>query len=87
MHHIREGKHGAAWSQQAIAIGLSKAHRAGVKLGPPKKGRTSAKVRRQAQRDLAEGRSRGRTRIAHQVSGGKWRAQEKGTRGRRRGSG
>src|SRR5262245_61576637 len=60
MHHIREGKHGASSPQQAIAIGLSKARRAGVKLGPPKRGRSSAKVRRQAQRDLAKGRSRRR---------------------------
>lgn len=35
MHHIREGKHGAASPKQAIAIGLSKARRAGVKLPPP----------------------------------------------------
>ena len=37
MDHIREGKHGARSPQQAIAIGLSKARRAGVKLPPPKK--------------------------------------------------
>jgi Family of unknown function (DUF6496) len=60
MHHIREGKHGASSPQQAIAIGLSKARRAGVKLGPPKRGRSSAKIRKQAQRDLAKGRSRNR---------------------------
>lgn len=60
MHHIREGKHGARSPQQAIAIGLSKARRAGVKLGPPKRGRTSAKVRKQAERDQAKGRSRHR---------------------------
>jgi len=36
IHHVREGKHGARSSQQAIAIGLSKARRAGVKLPPPK---------------------------------------------------
>jgi hypothetical protein len=36
MHHIREGKHGAASTKQAIAIGLSKARRSGVKLAPPK---------------------------------------------------
>jgi len=35
IHHIREGKHGARSTKQAIAIGLSKARRAGVKLGPP----------------------------------------------------
>ena len=34
MHHIREGKHGARSAKQAIAIGLSKARRAGVKLSP-----------------------------------------------------
>jgi uncharacterized protein DUF6496 len=45
MHHIREGKHGARSPQQAIAIGLSKARRAGVKLGPPKSGTVSSKVR------------------------------------------
>src|SRR6185503_2892015 len=46
MEHIREGKHGARSPQQAIAIGLSKARRAGVKLPPPKRG--SAKLKRQA---------------------------------------
>ena len=48
MHHIREGKHGARSTKQAIAIGLSKARRAGVKLPPPAKGRTSEKTRRSA---------------------------------------
>ena len=57
IHHVREGKHGARSPQQAIAIGLSKARRAGVKLGPPKAGRSSSRVRKQAQRDLAKGRS------------------------------
>src|SRR5579864_9579422 len=55
MHHVREGKHGARSPQQAIAIGLSKARRAGVRLPPPKKGRSSAKVRNQASRDLRRG--------------------------------
>jgi hypothetical protein len=35
MHHVREGKHGARSTKQAIAIGLSKARRAGVRLAPP----------------------------------------------------
>ena len=48
MHHIREGKHGAASAKQAIAIGLSKARRAGVKLRPPARGKVSAKTRRSA---------------------------------------
>ena len=43
MHHIREGKHGAASSKQAIAIGLNKARRAGVKLGVPKRGSRKTK--------------------------------------------
>src|SRR5215471_340568 len=48
MHHIREGKHGARSSKQAIAIGLSKARRAGVRFSPPRKGQTSEKARRSA---------------------------------------
>ncbi len=54
-HHIRQGKHGAKSTRQAIAIGLSKARRAGVRLPPPKKGKTSAAVRRHAERDYARG--------------------------------
>ncbi len=46
--HIREGKHGAQSIKQAIAIGLSKARRAGVKLQPPSKGKTSPKPSRLA---------------------------------------
>ncbi|HEU5400001.1 MAG TPA: DUF6496 domain-containing protein [Terriglobales bacterium] len=57
MDHIREGKHGAASTKQAIAIGLSKARRAGVKLGAPKEGKASARVREQAKRDLKKGRT------------------------------
>jgi hypothetical protein len=60
MEHIREGKHGARSTKQAIAIGLSKARRAGVKLPPPKKGRTSARTRKQAARDTGKGQSRKR---------------------------
>src|SRR6266513_1928292 len=56
MEHIREGKHGARSPEQAIAIGLSKARRAGVKLPAPKRGKTRRK--RQAKRDLAKGRRR-----------------------------
>jgi hypothetical protein len=43
MHHIREGKHGARSTKQAIAIGLSKARRAGVKLGAPSRAKQSTK--------------------------------------------
>jgi hypothetical protein len=41
IHHVREGKHGARSASQVIAIGLAKARRAGVRLPPPPKGRTS----------------------------------------------
>jgi hypothetical protein len=57
MHHVREGKHGAQSTKQAIAIGLSKARRAGVELSPPAKGKTSSKARTQARRDSAKGRT------------------------------
>ena len=57
IEHIREGKHGARSAKQAIAIGLSKARRAGVKLPQPKPGRASARTRKQAARDSKRGRS------------------------------
>ena len=52
IEHIREGKHGARSTKQAIAIGLSKARRAGVKLPPPKAGQASTETREQAKRDV-----------------------------------
>ena len=63
MEHIREGKHGARSPEQAIAIGLSKARRAGIKLAPPKKGTVSQRTRRSAERALKAGK-RGRTRVS-----------------------
>ncbi|HTF88433.1 MAG TPA: DUF6496 domain-containing protein [Planctomycetota bacterium] len=62
IHHIREGKHGAASTKQAIAIGLSKARRAGVHLPAPKKGSASAATRKSAKRAARKGRSSSRTR-------------------------
>ena len=58
MHHIREGKHGARSTKQAIAIGLSKARRAGVNLPPPEKGTVSEKTRRNAKRAYQAGQRR-----------------------------
>ena len=55
IEHIREGKHGARSAKQAIAIGLSKARRAGVRLKPPTG--VSARTRRQAARDSRKGQS------------------------------
>ena len=71
MHHIREGKHGARSPQQAIAIGLSKARRSGVKLSPPK---GPASVRKKAEQDARaakEGKGRG-----HKTSAKRSRAVE-----------
>src|SRR5881394_1384413 len=62
MEHIREGEHGARSPQQAIAIGLSKARRAGVELPPPKRGKKRTKS--QAKRDLAKSRKGGRKRTS-----------------------
>ena len=55
--HIREGKHGASSTKQAIAIGLSKARRAGVKLSPPRKGTVSEKTRKNATRAYRAGQT------------------------------
>jgi hypothetical protein len=64
MEHIREGKHGAASAKQAIAIGLSKARRAGVELPAPKKGRASRRTIKQAKSDLRKGSERSRKKPA-----------------------
>src|SRR5216117_2273402 len=52
IEHVREGKHGARSAKQAIAIGLSKARRAGVKLPPPPKS-ASERTKQTAKRDSA----------------------------------
>jgi hypothetical protein len=57
IHHVREGKHGVRSTKQAIAIGLSKARRSGVKLRAPAAGKTSPKTRAQADRDYRRGQS------------------------------
>jgi Family of unknown function (DUF6496) len=60
IEHVRAGKHGARSTKQAIAIGLSKARRAGVKLPPPKRGQASSRTRKTAARDLRAGRRHSR---------------------------
>ena len=60
MEHIRRGKHGARSPEQAIAIGLSKARRAGVPLKPPAKGRAKASTRKSATRDYQVGQGKRR---------------------------
>jgi hypothetical protein len=75
--HIREGKHGAASAQQAIAIGLSKARRAGVKLPPPKAGTASTQVREKAERDYEKGQSSSRRKTSAKRSRAVERALKK----------
>jgi hypothetical protein len=70
IHHVLEGKHGARSAKQVIAIGLSKARRAGVALPPPK--RATAAVRKQAARDAEVARkhhkpSRARSRASRRA--------------------
>jgi hypothetical protein len=55
--HVRQGKHGARSPQQAIAIGLSEARRAGIPLKPPAPGKTSAETRKKAQHDYETGQT------------------------------
>lgn len=62
IHHVREGKHGARSAKQAIAIGLSKARRAGVRLKPPRKGQASARTRKSAQSAYRAGKAGARRR-------------------------
>ena len=57
IEHVREGKHGARSTKQAIAIGLSKARRAGIPLKPPAKGKTSEATRKSAEREYEKGQS------------------------------
>lgn len=73
VEHVRRGKHGVRSPQQAIAIGLSKARRAGVPLPPPKPGRTSESTRRKAEHDYERGTGR---RAAPKKSARRSRARE-----------
>lgn len=68
IEHVRQGKHGARSPQQAIAIGLSKARRAGVPLRPPAKGKTKASTARSAERDYRKGQSGKKTKTSPRAS-------------------
>jgi len=57
IEHVREGKHGARSPQQAIAIGLSKARRAGIPLKPPARGKATQTTRDRAEKDYQKGRT------------------------------
>ena len=65
---IRRGQHGARSPQQAIAIGLSEARRAGVRLPPPGKGKAKAKTRRSAEYAYEAGQGKRKTRRRPRVS-------------------
>jgi hypothetical protein len=62
--HVREGKHGVKSTRQAVAIGLSKARRAGVDLKPPKAGKASEATRRKAKADIEAGQGKRRKRAS-----------------------
>lgn len=69
IEHVRQGKHGARSTKQAIAIGLSQARRAGVPLPPPEKGRTSERTRRSAQAAYEVGQGKRRPRAPSRKRG------------------
>jgi hypothetical protein len=57
IEHVKEGKHGVRSPQQAIAIGLSKARRAGIPLAPPSPRKTKKSTRVAAERDYRKGQA------------------------------
>lgn len=61
IEHVREGKHGVRSPQQAIAIGLSEARRAGIPVKAPAKGKTSAATREKAEREYEQGQAAPKT--------------------------
>jgi hypothetical protein len=68
IHKIRRGAHGARSPQQAIAIGLSQARRAGVKLRPPRKGKTTERTRKGAEYAYEAGQHKRKPRRRPRVS-------------------
>jgi hypothetical protein len=68
MRQIRRGEHGARSPQQAIAIGLSEARRAGVDLPPPKRGKAKARTRRSAKYAYEAGQGKRKTHRRPRVS-------------------
>src|SRR5947209_8622446 len=77
IHHIRRGRHGARSPQQAIAIGLAKARRAGVDLPPPKKGRVKESTRKSAEYAYEAGQGKRKTKRQPKVSRAVSRVLEK----------
>lgn len=84
--HVRSGKHGVRSAKQAVAIGLSKARRAGVDLKPPKKGKTSEGTRKKAEKDTAAGQGKAKHSASTETKAKRARTSEsvlkrEGTRG------
>jgi Family of unknown function (DUF6496) len=77
MDHIREGKHGARSTKQAIAIGLSKARRTGVELPAPREGQASEATRQKARLDLRSAKAGGRRKTSAKRSRATTRALKK----------
>jgi hypothetical protein len=74
---IRHGEHGARSPEQAIAIGLSQARRAGVPLRPPRKGQVKERTRRSAEYAYEAGQHKRRTRRRPRVARAVKRALER----------
>jgi hypothetical protein len=68
IRHVRRGEHGARSPQQAIAIGLSKARRAGVALSPPRKGKAQERTRKSAKYAYEAGQGKRKTHRRPRVS-------------------
>ena len=69
IHHVREGKHGARSPEQAIAIGLSKARRAGIEVPPPKKAKSAGRKRRTTTRATSKAKRRPSAKRSRAVRG------------------
>lgn len=80
IEHVREGKHGARSPQQAIAIGLSKARRAGIPLKPPARGKAKESTRKSAKRDYKKGKT-GKTKPRRKASRAREAALKREPRG------
>jgi Family of unknown function (DUF6496) len=81
IHHVRSGKHGIRSTKQAIAIGLSKARKAGVKLKPPRKGSVSERTRHSAVRAYRAGQGGRKSRPSEKRSRATLRALKREGRG------
>ena len=87
IEHVREGKHGARSTEQAIAIGLSKARRAGIKLPPPPKTKTSRRRRAASSRSTVTTKALSRhakSAAQRRSSAARKRSAQKAARTRRR---